>query len=222
MKYLLIPSHKLPLLNQTAFTANVPLACAYHTQTSQKVNVIIDVHVTHIMRLSAREVENDSGNIARANIKTRVGRVGKCTRVSGNKGRRVSTASAIHTLAEYKLEGIFYSHRKNIVVSNILNSPVPSQMEARKIVLVFSLPRPLANAPRTTSSMLVVRVYLASMYQICLTNAERAANRNSAPRPYLSGVAVEGIRRAPKDKYGDKRYKKVFDGERGGFEDINR
>jgi hypothetical protein len=67
--------------------------------------------------------------------------------------------------------------------------------------------------------MLVVRIYLANIYQICRTNAERTANNTSAPRPYLSGVEVKGNNKAPKDKYGDSRYKKTVDGDRGGIEE---
>ena len=65
-------------------------------------------------------------------------------------------------------------------------------------------------------------MYLASMYQICRTNAERAANNISAPRPYCSGVDVEGNSKTPRDKKGDRRYKKTVDGDRRDIEDAGR
>jgi hypothetical protein len=122
----------------------------------------------------------------------------------------------LHSIPHIMIMRIPDSPRRYIVASNILRNRVPERIKLLKTLRLFSLPLPMANASTMTSSILVVRMYLASIYQICRTNAERAAKRTSAPRPYLSGVDVEGNNKAPSDREGESRYRKTVEGDRGG------
>jgi hypothetical protein len=105
------------------------------------------------------------------------------------------------------------SQRSYAMATNVLMVPVPSRTNIRIKDRRRSFPRPLAKVSSRTSVMSAFRRYRASIYHICLANAEANAERRSAGKPNLRGRDELGRSTAPSLRYGARRYRKtVVDG----------
>jgi len=155
-------------------------------------------------RFDAKDGERHRGKIDKASTPVNTILDGSNNNFGGDIGRRTSTEAL-----------------RNIKAMKILRTASPSFTMCLTKSLRASLLCVRANPLTTMSSMVALRTYLASIYQIYLAKAERRANMQIAGMVnFIDNVFVaSGKNRAPRERNGDKRYRKTVDEEREVSED---